>query len=379
MHVSSSKERNNLMKIELNEIPIRDLVNGYEDKGENGVIAYGGLLDVRPPYQREFVYKDKQRDAVLDTVIRNFPLNIMYWVKTGQNEDGKDMYEILDGQQRTISICQYLTGIFSMNYKFFHSIEPDKQEQMLNYKLMVYICEGTDSEKLDWFKTVNIAGEKLTDQELRNAVYAGSWLSDAKKYFSRINGPADGLADKYMSGSLVRQEYLETALKWITNDKIEEYMSQHQHDKNANELWAYFNRVINWVEMLFPAKYYRKEMKGIEWGYLYDEYHTNSYDAEDLEERVKPLMIDDEVKAKKGIYYYVFSGDQKHLNLRTFTPQQKREAYEKQDGNCANCGNSFDLSEMEADHIDPWSQGGKTIPGNCQMLCRQCNRRKSAT
>lgn len=367
------------MKIELNEIPIRDLVNGYEDKGENGVIAYGGLLDVRPPYQREFVYKDKQRDAVLDTVIRNFPLNIMYWVKTGQNEDGKDMYEILDGQQRTISICQYLTGIFSMNYKFFHSIEPDKQEQMLNYKLMVYICEGTDSEKLDWFKTVNIAGEKLTDQELRNAVYAGSWLSDAKKYFSRINGPADGLADKYMSGSLVRQEYLETALKWITNDKIEEYMSQHQHDKNANELWAYFNRVINWVEMLFPAKYYRKEMKGIEWGYLYDEYHTNSYDAEDLEERVKPLMIDDEVKAKKGIYYYVFSGDQKHLNLRTFTPQQKREAYEKQDGHCANCGNSFDLSEMEADHIDPWSQGGKTIPGNCQMLCRQCNRRKSAT
>ena len=244
---------------------------------------------------------------------------------------------------------------------------------------MVYICEGTDSEKLDWFKTVNIAGEKLTDQELRNAVYAGSWLSDAKKYFSRINGPADGLADKYMSGSLVRQEYLETALKWITNDKIEEYMSQHQHDKNANELWAYFNRVINWVEMLFPAKYYRKEMKGIEWGYLYDEYHTNSYDAEDLEERVKPLMIDDEVKAKKGIYYYVFSGDQKHLNLRTFTPQQKREAYEKQDGHCANCGNSFDLSEMEADHIDPWSQGGKTIPGNCQMLCRQCNRRKSAT
>lgn len=367
------------MKIELNEISIKELVAGYNDKGENGVIAYGGHLDVRPPYQREFVYKDKQRNAVIDTVMKGFPLNIMYWVKTGNNS-----YEILDGQQRTVSICQYYNDEFSIDYISRTNLTPDKLDEFLNYKLMVYICEGTESEKLDWFRTVNISGEKLTNQELRNAVYAGQWLTDAKRYFSRSSGPAYGLAEKYMIGSPIRQDYLETALNWINKGKVEEYMSKHQHDKNSNELWAYFTSVINWVEMLFPPKYYRKEMKGVPWGNLYNDYKDNTYDADELEEQIKPLMIDDEIKAKKGIYEYNFTKNEKYLNLRNFSNSQKREAYELQNGFCLgpNCllekDHKFNVDEMEGDHITPWRDGGKTDKDNLQMLCKDCNRRKGA-
>ena len=198
------------MKIDLHHIKIRDLVDGYEDNEESGVKAYSGRLDVRPPYQREFVYKDKQRDAVIDTVQKNFPLNVMYWVKTGENS-----YEVLDGQQRTLSICQYVNNDFSLNFMGFANLPIDKQKQFLDYELMVYICEGTDSEKLDWFKIINIAGEKLTNQELRNSVYTGPWLADAKRYFSKTSGPAYKLGEKLLKGVPNRQEYLETTLSWI--------------------------------------------------------------------------------------------------------------------------------------------------------------------
>ncbi|QDS45681.1 HNH endonuclease family protein [Staphylococcus aureus] len=360
------------MKIKLFEIPVKDIVENYNDDGEGGVIGYGGKLNIRPPYQREFVYDNKKRNAVIDTLFKNFPLNIMYWVKVNDEN-----YEVLDGQQRTIAISQFYNNEFTINYKGFNNLTSDKQEDFLNYKLMIYICEGTDSEKLEWFKTINIAGEKLTAQELRNSVYAGPWLSDAKRYFSRSNGPAYGKAKDYMSGSPIRQDYLETILKWINNGEIEEYMSKHQNDKNANQLWQYFSGVIDWVELLFPPKHYRKEMKGIDWGYLYNKYKYDAFDADDLEKRVKPLMEDDEIKAKKGIYYYIFNNDYKSLNLRAFSQSQKREAYERQNGVCVKCEKQFDLSDMEADHITPWSKGGKTDASNCQMLCKECNRRKS--
>lgn len=360
------------MKIELFEIRVKDIVDNYNDDGEGGVIGYGGKLNIRPPYQREFVYDNKKRDAVIDTLFKNFPLNIMYWVKVNEEE-----YEVLDGQQRTIAISQFYNNEFTINYKGFNNLTNDKQEDFLNYKLMIYICEGTESEKLEWFKTINIAGEKLTNQELRNSVYAGSWLSDAKRYFSRTNGPAYGKAKDYMSGSPIRQDYLETVLKWINNGEIEDYMSKHQNDKNANQLWQYFSGVIDWVELLFPSKYYRKEMKGIDWGYLYNNYKNDDFDADEIEKRVKPLMEDDEIKAKKGIYYYIFNDDYKNLNLRTFSKSQIREAYERQNGICVKCEKQFDLSDMEADHITPWSKGGKTDASNCQMLCKDCNRRKS--
>ena len=358
------------MKIELQKIKIKDVFEGYKDSDEEGVSGFGGKLDIRPKYQREFVYKDVQRNAVIDTIRKGFPLNVMYWNK---KEDGA--FEVLDGQQRTISFCQYMQGDFSIDNKYFHSLTSDERKQIEDYDLYIYICDGTDSERLEWFRTINIAGEKLTDQELRNATYTGTWLTDAKRHFSKTNCAAYGLAEKYMNGSPIRQDYLESALKWISGGKIEEYMSKHQHDKDASELWQYFQEVIAWVQRIFPA--YRKEMKGLEWGELYNTYGKNSYNAQKFDEEINSLMQDEDVQAKKGIYEYLLSGDEKYLNIRAFTPNMKREAYEKQKGICKLCGELFEIDQMEADHITPWSQGGKTVAENCQMLCRECNRRKS--
>lgn len=358
------------MKIELQKIKIKDVFDGYKDSDEEGVSGFGGKLDIRPQYQRNFVYKDAQRNAVIDTIRKDFPLNVMYWNK---KEDGT--FEVLDGQQRTISFCQYMQGDFSINNKYFHSLTNDEREQIENYDLYIYICDGTDSERLEWFRTINIAGEKLTDQELRNATYTGTWLTDAKRHFSKSNCAAYGLADKYMNGSPIRQDYLESALKWISGGQIEEYMSKHQHDDDASELWQYFQEVIAWAQRIFPN--YRKEMKGLEWGEFYNKYHDNSYNAQKMETEIVRLMQDEDVTAKKGIYEYLLSGDERHLSIRAFTDNMKREAYERQQGICPICKEHFEINEMEADHITPWSQGGKTIAENCQMLCRDCNRRKS--
>lgn len=358
------------MKIELKEITIKELSDDYEDNAEGGVVGYGGKLDIRPPFQREFIYKDKQRDAVIDTITKDFPLNVMYWAV---REDGN--YEVIDGQQRTISACQYVNGDFSFMFQYFHNLPKDKQEQILNYKLMVYICSGTDSEKLEWFKTINIAGEKLTDQELRNAVYAGSWVTDAKRYFSKTGCAAYQIGSDYLSGSAIRQEYLETAIEWISKGNIEVYMSNNQHEPNANELWLYFQSVINWVKAVFPK--YRKEMKGIQWGFLYNEFKDQKFDSAKLEEEVSQLMEDEDVTNKKGIYSYVLTRKEKYLNIRAFSNNQKREAYERQKGICVVCKEHFELNHMEADHITPWHEGGKTNTENCQLLCIEDNRRKS--
>lgn len=358
------------MKIQLREISIREVVEGYKNDNEEGVIWYGGRLNIRPKYQREFVYRDKQRDSVIETVRRDFPLNVLYWVK---NED--DTYEVLDGQQRTISICEYVTGNFSLNYQYFHNLEDVEKEQILDYKLMVYFCEGNDREKLDWFKTINIAGEKLTDQELRNAIYTGTWLTDAKRYFSRTGCPAYGVGSDYLNGSPIRQDYLETAISWINDEAIEEYMSEHQHNPNANELWLYFQSVINWTRATFPN--YRREMKGVAWWLLYNQFKEGNHDSKKLESEITHLMQDEDVTKKSGIYEYVLTRNEKFLSIRAFTDKMKREAYERQQGICTHCQKHFDLSEMEADHITPWHEGGKTTTENCQMLCRNCNRTKS--
>ncbi len=362
------------MKIKLYEIPVREVANGYVDNAENGIIGYGGRLNIRPAFQREFIYKDKQRDEVIRTVRKNFPLNIMYWI---QNEDGN--YEILDGQQRTISLCQYICGDFSINHMAFHNLTKAEQNQILDYPLMIYICEGTDKEKLDWFKIVNLAGVELTTQELRNAVYTGEWLSEAKKYFSKNMCPAYRIAGDYLNGVAIHQNYLETALKWISHRdgiEIEDYMSQHQHDTNCNELWLYFQMVINWVQATFP-KYRGKLMKGLEWGIYYNKYRTGKYDPKTLEMRIIELLDDEDVTNQRGIYEYLLDGLEKHLNIRAFSPKMARTAYERQKGKCLRCGKYFNIEKMQADHIVPWSKGGKTIAENCQMLCDNCNRQKS--
>jgi len=356
------------MKIELKEITVKELTNGFQDNEENGVIGFGEKLDIRPPYQREFVYKDKQREAVIDTVTKNYPLNVMYWA-----DNGNGTFEVIDGQQRTISICQYVNGDFAYFFKYFHNLQKDEQEQILNYKIMVYICSGTDSEKLDWFKTINIAGEKLTEQELRNAVYSGSWVSDAKRYFSKNSRPKIG--DEYLYGTANRQEYLETAIDWISKGNIVVYMANHQHDPTAIDLWNYFQTVIGWTKSTFPN--YRKEMKGISWGLLYNEFKDQKLDPKKLEQQISELMQDEDISNKRGIYEYVLTGKERHLNIRAFTDNQKREAYERQKGICPVCTEHYEIGGMEADHITPWHLGGKTSADNCQMLCKDDNRRKS--
>lgn len=361
------------MKIELHRIKIKDVLKDYKDLQEEGVTAYGGKLDIRPKYQREFVYKDKQRDAVIETIKKGFPLNVMYWMV-----NGKDKYEVLDGQQRTISIGQYLAGDFSVDGFYFHSLTSDEQKQILDYELMIYFCEGTDKERLEWFKTINIAGEKLTDQELRNAVYTGPWLSDAKLKFSKTGCVAYRLANDggaLLTGSPIRQDYLETVIDWISKNQILEYMSKHQFDKNADELWKYFQKVIEWTHETFIN--YRKEMAGVNWGELYDNFHSKKLDSKKLEEEIKKLMQDEDVTKKSGIYPYVLTKQEKYLSIRAFTDKMKREAYERQDGICPICKKHFEIGEMEGDHIIPWHRGGKTIAENCQMLCRDDNSRKS--
>lgn len=367
------------MKIDLHKIQIRKVIAGYKDSAEEGVEAYGGKLDIRPKYQREFVYKEKQRNAVIETIKNSFPLNVMYWMI---RDDGG--YEVLDGQQRTISIGQYVTGDFSLNDRFFHNLTKEEQDKILDYELMIYFCEGTDKERLDWFRIINIAGEKLTDQEIRNAVYTGPWLSDAKIKFSKSNCAAYLLANdggQLVSGSPIRQDYLETALSWINDGKIEDYMAKHQHDKNADELWDYFQNVMAWARKTFTN--YRKEMNSVAWGELYNQFKGKKLDSTKLETEVKELMQDEDVTKKSGIYPYVLTRQEKHLSIRAFTDKMKREAYERQNGICPFCKKQkkekkqWDISEMEADHITPWHEGGKTVAENCQMLCKEHNRTKS--
>ena len=358
------------MKIELHQVKIREIAQNYIDNEEEGVIGYNGKLNIRPKYQREFVYDEKKRNSVIETIKKGFPLNVMYWVK---NEDGT--FEVLDGQQRTISFCQYVVGDFSLDGRAFHNLTVTEQNAILDYECMVYFCEGNDKEKLDWFEIINIAGERLTPQELKNAVYTGTWLTHAKSIFSKSNCAAYLLAKDYVTGSPIRQEILETALDWISKGDIKGYMSSHQHVPNANELWTYFRNVIEWVKLTFTK--YRKEMKNINWGVLYDAYKDSVIDTQMIEAEIQTLMMDDDVTNKKGIYTFVLTRNEKYLSIRTFTENQKREAYERQGGICKKCGKRFELKEMQADHITPWSKGGKTTSDNCQMLCADCNRKKS--
>jgi hypothetical protein len=366
------------MKIELHNMPIRQIVKGYKDNAEQGVVAYDGKLDIRPKYQREFVYDPKQRNSVIETIKNDFPLNVMYWMI---REDGG--FEVLDGQQRTISIGQYVTGDFSLNNQFFDNLTKGEQNKILDYELMIYFCEGTDRERLDWFRIINIAGERLYEQEIRNAVYTGPWLSDAKLKFSKTGCAAYLLANdggQLVSGSPIRQEYLETALSWINNGGIENYMAKNQHRKNADELWTYFQNVIDWVRKVFPN--YRKEMSNVPWGNLYNSFKNKRVDSKKLEKEISILMQDEDVTKKSGIYEYVLTGNEKYLNIRTFTDKMKREAYERQKGICPHCKAEkkkviWQIQGMEGDHITPWREGGKTIASNCQMLCKEHNRTKS--
>jgi len=363
------------MKQEIQRFSIRSFYDGYKETADD-VVAFGGLLNVRPKFQREFIYPPDKQEAVIQSILKDCIIGFFTW---SLNNDGT--YSNIDGQQRSISILRFISGRYSINYEgkpnFFFNLPAEVQKRILDYELYVVLIEGTDEEKLDWFRIINIAGMVLTDQELRNATYSGPWLESAKLYFSKPNCPAYNIGSKYLNGAVNRQDYLEKALEWISDKKPEDYMAKHQLETNADELWDYFKKVIDWIKTIFPV--YRKELKGLDWGKLYKTYSCNTYDPDVLEEKIKTLMMDDDVTKKAGIYEYVLSSgiNEKVLNIRSFTDSQKRAAYEKQSGICPKCGKHFGIEEMEGDHIIPWSLGGKTEVENLQMLCKDCNRVKS--
>ncbi len=366
------------MKTTHQRVKIKDVFNEYQDKEWDGVIGYGGKLDIRPIYQREFIYNPENERAVIDTILKEHPLNLIYWVKNGDN------FEVLDGQQRTLSFCRFLDHKYHIEIngekKYWDTLLEEDLNRILNYELDVYICEGREKEILEWFKTINIKGKELNHQELLNATHTGHWLTDAKKYFSKPNCAAKGLGENYISASVERQEFLETVLKWINNGDAQGYMAIHRNDASAEELKKYFANVIEWTEKNFIN--YRKEMKKVNWGELYNNFKNKNLDSNELEKEISKLMEDEEIGNQKGIYDYVLTRNEQSLNLRTFDEKTKRRIYEKQKGICPHCRGEnkrkkWKLEEMEADHITPWHEGGKTISENCQMLCKDHNRTKS--
>lgn len=373
-----------MMTIKQKEVTVGEIVKDYVNNDEQGVRGYGGLLDIRPPYQREFIYNEKEQKAVIHTVLRGYPLNVMYWVKRA--DDAECPYEVMDGQQRTLSICQYVAGKFSYEFKNFSNQPADIRQRILDYKLTIYVCEGEESEKLEWFQTINMKQKPLTEQEIRNAIYAGPFVTDAKKHFSKTNCGAYRLGKDLVNGTLNRQEFLEKALEWMADHETRQghrqsvvgYMAAHQHDPNANNLWSYFQTVLNWAITNFDMKRFKKIMKGLNWAELYDKYGSETLDTTALGKRISELMRDSEIQRQSGIIPYVLTGDEHYLDLRAFPDDIKLAVWEQQEHKCALCGKEFDFEFMEGDHIKPWREHGRTVVENCQMLCRECNRRKGA-
>lgn len=394
---------------------IKDLVSGYTNNDDgattDSVLSYNGNLNIRPSYQRNNVYNDEKNQAVIRTILDECPIGIMYWVDLG---NGK--YEVLDGQQRILAICNYVIGNYSVKSDKFPRSVPqqdfpnlqvnlkDIADKILEYELDVYICEGTPSEKMKWFHVINTAGEPLNEQELRNSAYTGAWLSDAKQRFSMKQGrgviladknPNNGKEEKLLNGEWNRQDYLQTAIKWActnsSDDSIKEisdYMLKHQNDSDASELWQTFSLILEWVRGKFTS--YNKALKGLDWGRTYSDYQSGklndapiSKNANEINEKIAELMEDEEVTAKlKGIYQYIITGDSKKLQLRAFTEEQKALKYEEQNHHCLYCekegiNREYALKELEADHIKPWSKGGKTSLDNCQLLCKRHNASKT--
>lgn len=371
-----------MMTIKQIQVTVGDVCRGYVNNDELGVRGYDGRLDIRPAYQREFIYNDKEQQAVITTILNGYPLNVMYWVH--RSDDADCPYEVMDGQQRTLSFCEYVAGKFSYEFKNFFNLPEDKQQLILSYPLTIYVCEGEPSEKLEWFRTINIAGKALNDQELANAVYAGPFVSDAKRHFSKPNCGAYRLGKDLVNGILNRQDFLRKALQWMADHENRQghsqtvigYMAQHQHDPNANNLWSYFQNVLNWAITNFDMKKFRRIMKGLDWAMLYDRYGSETLDTAALAQRISALMRDGEVQKPSGIIPYVLTGDERYLDLRAFPDDIKLAVWEQQGHRCKQCGRDLDFELMEGDHITPWRDGGRTVKENCQMLCRDCNRRK---
>ena len=377
------------------DLTVADICDGfvYNELEGKGLFGWGGRLTIQPEYQRNYIYNDGKRDvAVVESLVKGYPLGLVYFVKTGE-----DSYEVLDGQQRITSFGRFVTNKLAIKdangmEQYCDGIAADVRERILGTKLTVYICEGAESEIKEWFKTINIAGIPLNDQELLNAVYSGPFVTAAKAEFSNSQNASVQKWATYVRGSVQRQDYLKTALNWVSNGNIDGYMGAHRFDTDIKELKVYFTSVIDWVESVFENVY--PEMCGLEWGRLYEEYHHKSYNPKKTTAAVEDLMADECVTDKRGIFEYLLGGriEPKLLNVRLFEPSVIRQAYQKQTtaakkkgiSNCplcalahsANATKIWSQSEMDADHVTAWSKGGATDIANCQMLCKTHNRAK---
>ena len=387
------------------DLTIRELVEGFDENDVTGrVVAWNGQLNVRPEYQREFVYSSERQQAVIETVMNGYPLNVMYWAKCDNG------YELMDGQQRTMSICRFrdmqqivpiMENGHIRNYTYAE-FDDEQQKKFMDYAVTVYICDGSEKEKMAWFRVINSEGLTLTDQEMRNAIYSSKWVTSAKEFFSapKCRGyNSEGLlgnehiygdylnvtpgANSEKENAVVRQKLLETALSWVTDSynmtadekiDIEDYMRMNRNLSDATALWRYFEDVMEWVKKTFPT--YRKSMKKVNWGILYNRYSEKT--PEDADAKVNAILdSSDEIKNPAKAYEAVLADDMRILQPRAFEDRDKKWAYKKQNHRCAICGNAFELDQMDADHIIPWSKGGTTTRDNLQMLCRECNIRKS--
>ena len=379
------------MEIHEHKITIRDIIDGYRDDGDGHVTGYGGMLNIRPPYQREYIYDGKKdfQEALIQSVYFGRPVNLIYFAKAESSEYD---YELLDGQQRIITICRFIKGRrFSITLpdgeiQYWQGLEGKDQERILDYELHVHVCEGEADELMRWFQTINTGAKELSNQELRNSIYNGPWVTNAKFYFTKKGGQAEK-CKKFMSGKRERQDHLERILQWKTGSSrdqiIRDYMARHRTDHSAKPLWKYFLAVSNWIERTFNINgnpsCYRSTMKQVDWGWLYAEFKDVEFDPREIAEKVAHLFqCDSKEISQKGIYAFVLTGEEKHLSLRSFNPEQRRAAYERQGGLCAITRKPFPIEEMEADHIKPWSEGGKTDDENCQMVCRAAHRKKTA-
>lgn len=377
------------------DITIEDICKGfvYNELEGKGLYGLNGKLVIQPEYQRNYIYADGKRDvAVIESTLKGYPLGLIYFTKVGENK-----FEVLDGQQRITSIGRFITEKFAIKdengmEQYFSGLSTDKQEKILKTPLLIYECEGTETEIKEWFKTINISGVPLNMQELRNAIYSGEFVTLAKEEFSNSQNSQNQKRGAYIKGVVNRQDYLETALSWVSKGEIDNYMSKHRHDDNILELKTYFNSVIDWASSIFLNV--ENEMCGLEWGRLYETYHNNSYDIEKVTKQVKELYSDSYIKNRKGIFEYILGGcqDTKLLEVRIFDDATKKSVYatqtkqaeEKGISNCPYCAIGHDnnknkiwkITEMDADHVTAWSKGGATNINNCQMLCKSHNRSK---
>lgn len=365
--------------------------NSYEGKGLYG---WNGRLVIQPEYQRHYIYGDKGKDApVIQSILKGYPLGLIYFNRTGE-----DKYEVLDGQQRITSIGRYVTGLFAVKDEndipqYFSSLPEDKKQKILKTTLLIYICEGEESEIKEWFQTINIAGEPLTNQEMLNAIFSGPFVTKCREVFSNSGNSRSQIWTTYINGDIKRQQIMERVLDWVSNGNIKEYMSQHRYDIDIKEVESYFNAIINWISSTFPST--DKCMKGREWGRLYREYKDNYYNPAEVDETFQRLLADDSVNDKSGICEYILGGCKANrlLNIRFFEESVKKAKYKEQTddakargiSNCPHCNSDVNQSnatriwsykEMDADHVSAWSKGGTTDKANCQMLCRMHNQLK---